>query len=209
MMANRLATLRRALAIVVTLALVLQPNLSPQPRTSAEAAELAAPLASVPAPGFAVTDFATGFPNTGAVGPVGVAFDSNNNLLAMDYANGVLYRFGPLGGVAGATTQVNTTPIPGAPSGLAFGKDGHLYLARQSASDVLELNPTTGSIVRTVASGVPCATGIATDPLSGDLFVSTVGCSSIGVMRLSGFASGPATVTNYASPGTRWCDIRT
>jgi streptogramin lyase len=120
----------------------------------------------------------------------------------MDYANGVLYRFGSLGGVASATTQVNATPIGGAPTGLAFGKDGHLYLARQSASDVLEINPTTGSIVRTVASGVPCATGIATDPLSGDLFVSTVGCSSIGVMRLSSFASGPATITGYASPGT-------
>ncbi len=39
-------------------------------------------------PAFKAVDFATGFPNNGAVGPVGLAFDSTNHLYVMDYANG-------------------------------------------------------------------------------------------------------------------------
>ena len=157
-------------------------------------------FAQVAAPGFKVSSFATGFPNLGAgsVGPVGLAFDASGNLLAMDYANGILYRFGPSGGVASAATRVNTIPIPFAPAGLAFTKDGSLFCARQGIGDVVQLDPSTGTILRTVAS-VPGATGIATDPVSGDLFVSAPFAGF--VARISNFASGPGTVTTYAATG--------
>lgn len=159
-----------------------------------------APARAQQATGYKVTDFATGFPNSGlpnGAGPIGLAFNASGDLFVMDYITGFLYKFGPAGGVASAA--VNATAISGAPAGLAFSKDGSLFVARQSANDVLELDPSSGTIIRTVASSVPGATGIATDPLSGDLFVSApfVGF----VARISSFAGGPGTVTTYASTG--------
>jgi hypothetical protein len=152
------------------------------------------------ATGYKVTDFATEFPNSGlprGAGPIGLTFDASGDLFVMDYITGFLYKFGPAGGVASA--PVNATAISGAPAGLAFGKDGSLFVARQSANDVLELDPSTGTIIRTVAGSLPNATGIATDPLSGDLFVS--GPFGGYVARISNFASGPGTVATYASTG--------
>jgi probable HAF family extracellular repeat protein len=150
------------------------------------------------ASGYAASDFATGFGNNGSIGPIGVAFDSPGNLFVMDFATGFLYKFGPGGGGASAATQVNAAAIGGTPSALAFAKDGSLYLTRQSANDVVQLDPTTGSILRTVA-GVTYATGLAVDPLSGDLFASTSPAGN--VVRISNFTNGPGIATNYASTG--------
>ena len=158
-------------------------------------------IASTAAPGYAVTDFATGFPtalfNGTILGPIGLAFDASGNLFAGDAINGLLYKFGPGGGVASTATQLNTTAIPGAILALAFTKDGRLYLTRQNAGDVLEIDPSNGTVIRTVAS-IARATGLATDPLSGDLFVSQA--AGFGqILRISNFAGGPGTVTPYAS----------
>ncbi len=144
--------------------------------------------------GYVAEDFATGLEF-----PVGLAFDSFGNLFVMDHSNGYLYKFRPARGVVSAATRVSANPIPGEPAGLAFSKDWHLYLARQSG-DVIELNQSTGVIIRTVAKDICGATGIATDPVSGDLFVSQPDCSS-DIRRISKFASGPGVVTVYASPG--------
>src|SRR5262249_4169633 len=86
------------------------------------------------ASGYAVTSFATGFVNSGTngIGPIGLAFDASGNLFVGDYFTGFLYRFPPQGGSASPATQLNTTPIGGRPAGLAFAKDGRLYLARHS-----------------------------------------------------------------------------
>ncbi len=159
--------------------------------------------AGTPAAGFAASDFATGFATTNptnGVGPIGVAFDASDHLYVMDDPSGLLYKFGPGGGAASAATQVNTTPIGGVPTGIAFDKSGNLYAALQAANQVVQVDPTTGAVLRAVAS-VPCVTGLATDPLSGDLFATTVGCSSVSVARISNFQSGPGTVTTYATIG--------
>lgn len=136
------------------------------------------PVLAQAAPGYSVTNFATGFANAGGLGPIGVAFDSAGNLYVGDYVTGFIYKFGPGGGVASAATQLNTNPIPGSPAGLAFDKEGNLYLARQQAGDVVQLDPSNATILRTVVS-VPLATGLATDPLSGDLLfpISAMGRS--------------------------------
>jgi RHS repeat-associated protein/uncharacterized repeat protein (TIGR01451 family) len=123
--------------------------------------------------GFTATQWATGFGSCGGVGPVGVAFDSTGNLFVMNYCTGFLYKFGPGGGAASPATQVNANAIYGSPAGLAFSKDGkHLYTVRRGSNDVLELDQASGNVLRTIATNVPAATGVATDPLSGDLFVS-------------------------------------
>jgi sugar lactone lactonase YvrE len=144
---------------------------------------------------YAVTDFATGFTD---VGPIGLAFDSSNHLFVMEYPQGILYKFGTSGGAASATTRLNTVGIPGAPAGIAFAKDGRLYAARQSSGDLIEISPTTGALLRVVADGLSFATGIATDPLSGDLFVTGPSPSDNKVWRISAFSGAGATVTTYA-----------
>lgn len=154
-----------------------------------------AKAAGTPAPGFAATDFATGFASVG-YGPIGLAFDNAGNLFVADQPDGCLYKFPPSGGIASAGTQVGC-PL-GGPTGLAFSSDGsHLYMARQQAGDVVEVSPSTGAVLRTIAS-VSGATGLAIDPLSGDLFVSQPN-NTPNVLRISG--SGPGSVSTFSTPG--------
>lgn len=158
-------------------------------------------IVSTAAPGYAATDFATGFAfGPGGVGPVGLAFDASGNLFVGNHFNGFVYKFGPGGGVASPATQLNIVPHGGAIAGLAFTKDGRLYLARQLAAggDVVEINPVNGALLREVAL-IPSATGLATDPLSGDLFVSQACLCDNAIFRISNFANGPGTVTVYAA----------
>jgi N-acetylneuraminic acid mutarotase len=152
------------------------------------------------APGYAVTDFATGFTDFNGVGPLGLAFDASGNLFVANWATWFLYKFGPAGGVASTATQVNATPNLEIPTGLAFGKDGSLFLARWGlvSGSVVQVDPSTGTVIRTVASGIPVPTGLAVDPLSGDLFVSAP-FELNQILRISDFATGPGTVTTYAS----------
>lgn len=149
------------------------------------------------APGYAVSNFATGFGATFA-GPAGIAPDASGNLYVDDFITGFLYKFGPGGGVASAATQVNATPFfPGSrPHGLAFGKDGNLYVSLYDLGEVGQLDPVTGAVVRTIASGIFHPRALATDPLSGDLFVSQEGNT---IFRVSNFSNGPGTLTAYAT----------
>jgi len=161
--------------------------------------------------GFVATPFATGFNTMGtSIGPIGVAFDNAGSLFVMNYQTGILYKFGPGGGVAGPATQVSANGIFGCPtstsasSGLAFSKDGkHLYLAQQCSGQVLEVDQTTGVVIRTVASGIPYATGIATDPISGDLFVTEPSFGHDDIIRVSNPTSANPTVGPYAHPGSK------
>src|SRR5262249_12737563 len=77
-----------------------------------------------------------------------------------------------------------------------------LYASHASGNGaVVEINPSTGVIVRTVANIGGFPTGLAQDPVSGDLFVSVPEffCFSQGIFRISNFANGPGTVTPYAN----------
>jgi uncharacterized repeat protein (TIGR01451 family) len=168
----------------------------------------ASAAAATPAPGFAVQEFATAFPDQnfgGAViGPVGLAFDPADpqNLYVMDFATGVLYRFGPEGGAADAAHALNQgNPIGCGPAGIAFSKSGKLYVALQWCGEVAEVNKADGSIIRILGTRVQCATGLATDPLSGDLFLTGV-CGAGGLWRISRFDDGqPGDVTTRYDDG--------
>ncbi|HEY1593531.1 MAG TPA: hypothetical protein VGF81_17165 [Solirubrobacteraceae bacterium] len=152
--------------------------------------------------GYAATDYATGFPESPVNdwGPIGVAFDTSDNLYVADTVDGNVYRFQPGGGAASDGTRLTPSPIPGKITGLAVSGAGSVYVARYSAGEIVQLDPGTGEVLRTVAS-VPCATGLAIDPASGDLFVSQNGCGSA-VFRVSHFATGAGTVSVYTrAPG--------
>jgi kumamolisin len=166
--------------------------------------------------GFTSTSFATGFEtlnigNGVCTGPFGLAFDSTGHLFVMNPPDGSLYRFLLDGGVASEGTQVSTTPLPllpNCPVDIAFSKDGaHLFLAQQfciGTGNVVEISPIDGQILRTIASNVACTTGLAIDPVSGDLFVSQpcAGNGSPNILRISNPASAtPSAPTVYSSPG--------
>jgi sugar lactone lactonase YvrE len=157
-----------------------------------------------PAPGWTATDYATGFAHSAGSdgsGPVGVVFDPDGNLLVSDVASATLHKVPPGGGSADATRLRGGY---GQAAGLTFDKTGRLYMARGTQHDVVELNPASGEIIRTVASGLPCPVGLATDPISGDLFVSNAFCPGGSIMRISGFANGPGLARAYA--GTQDAD---
>ena len=67
------------------------------------------------AAGYAVSSFATSLPFGffgGCAGAAGMAFDRDGNLFVVDEADGHLYKFGPAGGVANASTRVTAAPYP-------------------------------------------------------------------------------------------------
>jgi hypothetical protein len=152
------------------------------------------------APGYSASDYATGFPfdSKNHWGPIGVAFDHSDNLYVGDYTDRNVYRFQPGGGVAGPTTLLNYPPIPGGIKGMAFTRSGHLFLARYAARDVVELSQSDGAVLRRVAGGLQCPSGLAADPISDDLFLS--GTCTDKIVRISGFATGPGKVSTFATP---------
>ena len=148
------------------------------------------------APGWVATDYVTGFAHPrGQAGPVGLAFDGVGNLLVANSGTASVHKVPPGGGTAAGTAIRDGY---GGATGLAFDKSGRLYMARGVEHDLVELNPASGEIIRTVVAGLPCPAAVATDPISGDLFVSNVFCAGGGIKRIRGFASGPGTARDYA-----------
>jgi uncharacterized repeat protein (TIGR01451 family) len=148
------------------------------------------------ASGWTATDYVAGFPHQpNAAGPVGLAFDGSANLLVAVTEDASLHKVPPGGGSADSTKLRDGY---GGATGLAFDKTGRLYMARGLQHDIVELNPASGEVIRTVTTGLPCPAALATDPISGDLFVSNVFCSGGGIMRITGFANGPGVAHPYA-----------
>jgi sugar lactone lactonase YvrE len=155
------------------------------------------------ASGYAVTPVVTGFASQSfGVGPTGIALDTVGNLYVSecfcpgtDPSQGI-YKFGPGGGVASAATELATaSSLGGVPWGLAFGKDGNLYAALDDAGKVVQVDTVSGAVVRTVATGIFTASAVATDPLSGDLFVDQSG----GANNIYRVSPTSGTVTLYAT----------
>jgi sugar lactone lactonase YvrE len=151
------------------------------------------------ADGYSARDYATGFA-ADQFGPIGLAFDRSDNLYVGDPIDRHVYRFQPGGGITSRTTRLSLDPIPGLIAGLAFGRDGHLYAARKNTNDVVEIDQASGRVKRVVATGVRCATGLASDPASGDLFVSQNACRGT-IVRISDFATGRGTTSVFAKTG--------
>jgi hypothetical protein len=91
---------------------------------------------------------------------------------------------------------------------LAFSGDyQHLYMTRSRCGgfgDVVEIDRDDGHVLRTVAQGMVCATGLAVDPQSGDLFVSGPCPDSLGtnfVYRVADPQGASPFVTIFAEPG--------
>jgi len=136
----------------------------------------------IAAAGWSVAAFATGFFGEnffyggvnwgGCPGASNPTFDTAGNVFIASFRTGDLFRFGFAGGVA-------TSPLSN--GGITLGQpvlaaDGRLYAALGAASNgassgaIIEIDPGSGATLRTVASGLSCPSGLAVDPLGGDLF---------------------------------------
>ncbi len=136
-------------------------------------------LAPVPGTGYQITAFATGFSaaptlyyngvNEGCPGASTPTFTSTGAVLITDALTGGVYQLGLAGGTASPANLLNSlSPTIGRP---IYGKDGSLYAAIGSeGAEIVQLDATSGAIVRVVASGLTCPAGLSVDPLSGDLF---------------------------------------
>jgi hypothetical protein len=167
--------------------------------------------------GYTVTTFATGFPasdfnysNINLSGCPGVGnpyFTSAGTVLLPDFRTGDLYQLGLSGGaVTSGNVLVNLDPTVGTP---VPGLDGNIYASRFAtgngfySGDVIQIDPTTGAIVRELATGLTCPNSLVVDPLSGDLFFDDQctggGSDNPSVFRISGPGGTNPTVSTYAS----------
>lgn len=174
------------------------------------------------APGHALTAFANGFAaypffygnvNWGCIGASNPAFSADGAAYVAHFQTGDLYRLRDTGGAAvGPLSNLGITL--GKP---VFGKDGKLYATRGvtgasfGSGDIIEIDPDSGALLRIVANNLTCPHGLATDPLSGDLFFDNsctgAGSDNPSLYRLTDPGdtdpSRPTAVTVYAMlPGT-------
>jgi hypothetical protein len=129
------------------------------------------------AQGLKLTTFASGYPNTEDVGPLGVAFTNTGGVLTTDkLGNMRLFPTSADNQLASAAPVTQNYGLNGS-TGLAhFG--GHIYMSRQGNGDVVEVNQD-GTFKQTILTGLPYATGIIANPVSGHLYVSTIGINAV------------------------------
>lgn len=161
-----------------------------------------------PAPGYVITPVATGFEAQNvSVGGIGFpfcpgasvpAFDSAGNMYVSDFVDGNLYKFPPSGGVAGAGTVLASI---GETAAQPVFSGSNLWVVRAAApgspapSTFFEVDTTNGSILNQF-TGVFCSSTLAADPLSGDLFSSSL-CGTTTNLWYSTLAS-PQSFSVYA-----------
>jgi hypothetical protein len=176
----------------------------------------AASVAATPSSTLTPHVIVTGLPDVppgsvfSGVGPFGLAFDKHQRLLFTDAVNLGLYAFPDSG--SNSPTPLSTGNVQ---TGLTWGKHGELFAARFQAGDIVQVDPTTGALVRElVAPGTyPCVTNLATDPRTGDLFFGQTfsGAACAGapmITRIEHPTSAHPTFVTYAStPGTYTSDL--
>jgi hypothetical protein len=140
--------------------------------------------------GFVVTPFATGFVarplsfggiNFGGCPGASTPAFLGEQVFFSDWTGDVIRLSAAGGAVSSANRLTNIGPTLAWP---VVSKGGKLYAARASTGSgfsgvIVELNPTTGAVVRTLATGLKCPFSLVVDPLSGDLFFDG-GCSGAG-----------------------------
>lgn len=178
-----------------------------------------ATLPPMAAAGYKISLYASGFPTqngvtfggitvSGCVGIGGIAFGAGNHLYVSDYVNGDVYDVPPGGATVSNADRITATPLGPSLGALTVGNDGQLYGTRVATTGtfttgaVLRINTATG-IATPVSSNLPCPFSIATDPLSGDLFV-TDGCFGNGadnasIWRVANPGGGSPSTSVYAS----------
>lgn len=123
--------------------------------------------------GFSLSTFATGFPSSNSVGPLGIAFPGSG-VLVTDYPGNVRFFTSDIDGQSAASFL----PVAGATYGLSNAVGlaqvgSHIYMTQQGLGRVVEIN-ADGTFNQPIVSGITFATGIIANPANGHLFVSNL-----------------------------------
>jgi hypothetical protein len=172
---------------------------------------------AIGASGYVVTIFASGFPAgdffysninlSGCPGANNPYFDSSGSVLIPDFRSGDLYKIGSSGGgVTSGNVLSNLGESIGAP---VYATSGNLYATRFATGggfttgDVIQIDPSTGAVMRELATGLTCPNSLVVDPLSGDLFFDDEcnggGSDNPSIWRISNPGGNNPTVSVYAT----------
>jgi hypothetical protein len=129
------------------------------------------------AQGLSLTTFASGFPNTSSVGPLGIAFPTTGGVLVSDYPGNI--RLFPTDTDGQNAASVPPTQSYGQANAHGMAQvNGIIYMAQQGNSDVVQVN-NNGTFNQTIVTGIPGADGMAANPFTGHFFVSAPNNSTI------------------------------
>lgn len=133
------------------------------------------------AQGFTLSQFADAFPNNGSVGPLGIAFGPGGTVIVTDYPGTVrVFATNADGQHAGSVPPAQNYGFANA---VGLARVGNfLYMTQQGAGTVVRLN-LDGTFNSPVVGGIPTATGIFANPVTGKLYVSDC-CSGTGLYEV-------------------------
>lgn len=118
-----------------------------------------------------LTTFASGFPNASSVGPLGIAF-VGGTVLVSDFPGNVRVFPSDTDGQTAASAPVATNY--GSTNAIDLAQvGGSIFMTQQGAGDLVQIN-NNGTFNQVIATGMPAATGLVADALTGHLFVSTL-----------------------------------
>jgi hypothetical protein len=121
---------------------------------------------------FTLSTFASGFPTSSNVGPLGMAF-VGGKVLVSDYPGNVrVFATDTDGQSAGAAPIAQNYGGANAIGMAQIG--GKIYMTQQGNGTLVQIN-NDGTFNQIIATGLPAATGIIADPFTGNVFVSTIG----------------------------------
>lgn len=109
------------------------------------------------------------------VGPLGVAFDQNNDLWVADSAGHALRKVSPAGEVTTVLTDDGTVPLS-APNYAAVDAAGRIYLSDPCLGEILRYDPSTATVDAILRFDLPTEggpNGFAFDDGGGQLYVAT------------------------------------
>jgi hypothetical protein len=155
-----------------------------------ESRQLLAGLTLTPAgraAGFGLSTFATGFPNSGNIGPFGTVFPASGGVLVSDSLGNVrLFPTDADGQNAATVPPVSGAHYPGSATGMAR-VGANLYLMMTGRNQIGQISDN-GTLEKVVAS-VPSPLGVTVDPINGHLFVSSFSSKIYDVNPLTGTIS--------------------
>lgn len=129
--------------------------------------------------GFTLSQFADNFPTTGfCCGPLGIAFVDGGRVMVSDYPGNVRVFGSDADGQHANAVAVSQFFGTGNSVGLAR-LGSYVYMTQQSSGNVVRLNQD-GTFNSSVVGGIPTATGVVANPVTGLLYVSDC-CSNSGI----------------------------
>jgi hypothetical protein len=143
--------------------------------------------------GLSLSTFATGFPSSSSVGPLGVAFLSNGSVLVTDYPGNIRVFSSDTDG------QVAPPPVEKYGLGNAHGVSmvgDSIYMTQKFAGRLVQINPN-GTIAQTILSGLNTPLDVVTDAANGHLFVST----RAGILDVNPLTKSSTTLVNLSADG--------